>query len=147
MSEGLSRKRRVRGGHRGSATRMLQEVYDTIESTVDRDSIVTRLEQCKISLEEKLEIIKQQDEEILVMVEDEEVEHEIEEADNFSGRVRRAIIEATCVIEGRRMTPSPAMSANVITSPTTSTEASLAFTSTSTSSHGYSAISNRYPSD
>ena len=41
MSEGLSRERRVRGGHRGSAPRMLQEVYDTIESTVDRDSIVT----------------------------------------------------------------------------------------------------------
>ena len=54
MSEGLSRKKRVRGGHRGSATRILQEVYDTIESTVDRDSIMTRLEQCKISLEEKL---------------------------------------------------------------------------------------------
>ena len=113
MSEGLSRKKRVRGGHRGSATRILQEVYDTIESTVDRDSIMTRLEQCKISLEEKLDIIKQQDEEILELVDDEEVEHEIEEADNFSGRVRRVIIE---VIEGRRMTTSPTIPASVVTS-------------------------------
>ena len=92
MSEGLSRNKRVRGGHRGSATCMLQEVYETIESTVNRDSIVTRMKQCKISLEEKLEIIKHQDKEILELIENEEVEHEIEEADTFSGRVRKAII-------------------------------------------------------
>ena len=41
MSEGLSRNKRVRGGHRGSETCMLQELYETIESTVNRDSIVT----------------------------------------------------------------------------------------------------------
>ena len=92
MSEGLSRNKRVRRGHRGSATCMLQEVYETIESTVNRDSIVTRMKQCKISLEEKLEIIKHQDKEILELIKNEEVEHEIEEADTFSGRVRKAII-------------------------------------------------------
>jgi len=71
---------------------------------------------CKISLEEKLEIIKHQDEEILELIENEEVEHEIEEADTFSGRVRRAIFEATYVIEGRRMTTLPTISATVVTS-------------------------------
>ena len=141
MSEGLSRKKRVRGGHRGSATRILQEVYDTIESTVDRDSIMTRLEQCKISLEEKLDIIKQQDEEILELVDDEEVEHEIEEADNFSGRVRRAIIEATRVIEGRRMTTSPTIPASVVTStPVTGTTSTEASTATSTLASASSTI-------
>ena len=95
MSEGLSRKKRVRGGHRASATWMIHEIYETIESTADRDSIITKLEQCKGSLEEKLEALKRQDEEILGLVEDEEVEHEIDESDTFSGRVRRAVIDAT----------------------------------------------------
>ena len=67
--------------HRSSTTRMVHEIYETIESSADRDSIITKLKQCKISLEEKLEAIKQQDGEILKLVRDEEVEHEIEEAD------------------------------------------------------------------
>ena len=45
------------------------------------------MQQCKLLLAEKLVVIKQQDEEILALVDDEEVEHEIEEADVFSGRV------------------------------------------------------------
>ena len=107
MSEGISRKRKVRGGHRGSATRMLSEVYETIESSADKNSIVTKLEECKISLEEKLRVIKRQDEEILELVDDEELEHEIEEADTFSGRVRRAIIDATRVIQKREWQAQP----------------------------------------
>jgi len=58
MAEGISRKKKVRGGHRGSATCMLNEVYETIESSADKDSIVTKLEEYKISLEEKLRVIK-----------------------------------------------------------------------------------------
>ena len=55
---------------------MLNEVYETIESSADRDSIISKLEQCKVSLVAKLEIFKQHDEDILGMVEDEEVNHE-----------------------------------------------------------------------
>jgi len=39
----------------------------------------------------------------LELLDDEELEHEIEEADTFSGRVRRAIIDATRVISEKRM--------------------------------------------
>ena len=126
MSEGISRKRKVRGGHRGSATRMLNEVYETIESSADKNSVVTKLEECKISLEEKLRVIKRQDEEILELVDDEELEHEIEEADTFSGRVRRAIIDATRVISEKRMASSTVTPESVITSVVTpsSTETS-----------------------
>ena len=39
------------------------------------------------------------------LVGDKEVEHEIEEADTFSGIEHRALIDATCVIE-ERISPS-----------------------------------------
>ena len=84
MSERIGRKKKVHGGHRGSATRLLNE---TIEFPADRNSVITTMQQCKLLLAEKLVVIKQQDEEILALVDDEEVEHEIEEADVFSGRV------------------------------------------------------------
>lgn len=133
MSEGISRKRKVRGGHRGSATRMLHDVYETIESSADRVSIVTKLKQYIISLEEKLSVIKQQDEEILGLVEDEEIENEIGEADTFSGRVRRAIIDATRVIEEGGLTRSTVIPTSVITStPETSTTSTEVSTVTST---------------
>ena len=129
MSEGLSRRRKIHGGHRGSATRMVHEIYEAIESTDERDSIVTKLEQCKISLEEKLEIIRQQDDEILELVGDEEVEHEIDEADTFSGRVRRAIIDATCAIEVKLV---PTSTQVTVSNPTTTAETSAPSTEAST---------------
>ncbi|XP_065904623.1 uncharacterized protein [Dysidea avara] len=129
MSEGLSRRRKIRGGHRGSATRMVHEIYEAIESTDERDSIVTKLEQCKISLEEKLEIIRQQDDEILELVGDVEVEHEINEADTFSGRVRRAIIDATRAIEVKLV---PTSTQVTVSNPTTTDETSAPSTEAST---------------
>ena len=44
---------------------------------------MTKLEQCRITLKEKLETLKQLDEEILELVEDSEVDNEIEQADTF----------------------------------------------------------------
>jgi len=41
---------------------MVHKVYETIDSSADRDTIITELEQCKISLEEMLGVLKQQDE-------------------------------------------------------------------------------------
>ncbi|XP_065903951.1 uncharacterized protein DDB_G0290587-like [Dysidea avara] len=129
MSEGLSRRRKIRGGHRGSATRMVHEIYEAMESTDERNSMVTKLEQCKISLEEKLEIIRQQDDEILELVGDEEVEHEIDEADTFSGRVHRAIIDATRAIEVKLV---PTSTQVTVSNPTTTDETSAPSTEAST---------------
>jgi len=36
---------------------MFHEVYETIESSADRDLIISKLEQCKVSLAAKLELL------------------------------------------------------------------------------------------
>lgn len=107
MAEGLSRKKKICGGHRSSATRMINEIYETIESTVDRESAVTKLSQCKIMLTEKLETIKRYNNEILEMVGDDEVEDELDQADTFNEGVHRAIIDVVSAIELRRSIRDP----------------------------------------
>ena len=77
----LSRKKRVRGGHRGSTKRTITELYEAIESTDEGEAIITKLRQCKLALEEKLETVKQIDDQILELVPDEELDSEIEQAD------------------------------------------------------------------
>ena len=58
MAEALAKKRRIRGRYRSSATRTNLEVYETIEAITDTEMHVTKLTQCKVSLEEKLETLK-----------------------------------------------------------------------------------------
>ena len=57
--------------------------------------------QCKLTLEKKLSTIKRYDE-ILELVEDEEVDDEIDQADTFNERVHRAMIDITSAIETKR---------------------------------------------
>ena len=104
MSEGLSRKKKVRGGHKSPAKHTIAALYETIESTENPDS---KLEQCTITLKEKLDTLKQLDEEILVLLDDEEVEDKIEQADIFRERIQVAIIDATAAIEGRKSKQNP----------------------------------------
>ena len=101
MAEGLSRKKRIRGGHRSSTTRIISQIYESVESTDEVESVMTKLRQCKLVLQEKLEIIKQLDDEILQLVDDEEVENEIEQADTFKERVQRAMIDSSRALETR----------------------------------------------
>ena len=58
MAEGLTRKKRVRGGHRSSAVRTITQIYEAIESTDEVGTIITKLKQSKIALQEKIEIVK-----------------------------------------------------------------------------------------
>ena len=102
MAEGLGRKRKVRGGHRASTKRTIAALYEAIEATDDLESVVTKLEQCRITLKEKLETLKQLDEEILVLVDDGEVDDEIEQADTFKERIHVAIIASNKALETKQ---------------------------------------------
>ena len=95
VPEGLARKKRVRRGHRASATRTIAQMYEAKESADDRESILTTLMQCKLSLQGKLDTVKQLDNEILELVDDADVDDEIEQADIFKERLQVAIIDAT----------------------------------------------------
>ena len=75
-------------GHPASTKHTIALLYEAIETTEDLESVVTKLEQCRITLKEKLETLKQLDEEILELVEDSEVDNEIEQADTFKGQLQ-----------------------------------------------------------
>jgi hypothetical protein len=95
MAEALAKKNKIRGGHRASATRMVNSVSEIIaafETMPTSELDVKRLLQLKLSLEEKLSTIKQLDGEILDLVEDEAVEGEIEQADAFKATVYTATV-------------------------------------------------------
>ena len=75
-------------GHPASTKHTISLLYEAIETTEDLESVVTKLEQYRITLKEKLETLKQLDEEILELVEDSEVDNEIEQADTFKGQLQ-----------------------------------------------------------
>ena len=83
----------MRGGHQLSTKCTISALYEALESTEDTESIVTKLEQCRIILKEKLETLKQLDEDILDLVEESEVDNEIEQSDIFKERIHAAIID------------------------------------------------------
>jgi len=100
MSEGLNRRKKVRGGHWSSAKRTIASLYEAIENA---DSIITKLKQCKIAFTKKLDTLRRLDEEILEQVDDDEVDDEIELADLCSERIQVAIIYGTTARKARQL--------------------------------------------
>ena len=92
----------MRGGHRASATCIITQVYETIESTDSVGEVITKLKQCNVALQEKLEVVRQLDSEILDLVEENELEEEIGVADEFTAKVCRAIADSTNAIEAKQ---------------------------------------------
>ena len=85
--------KRVRGGHRGSAKKMVGELDKLLETLEDQEplAVSARLTQLKRSLEEKLEDITILDREIVALIDGEELTKEIEEADAFKENIFRAL--------------------------------------------------------
>jgi len=76
MVEDLSKKRRTRGGHRSTATRIITSAIKVL-ATGDLSEIAkhaVKLNQQKASLQEKGTILRQLDMEILALVDEEEIE-------------------------------------------------------------------------
>ena len=76
----LAKKKRLRAGHRGSTTRMLTQVNKLLR---EEEVNLARLAQLKLSLQEKLETLKQLDSEVLELTEDKDLEAEIQSADDY----------------------------------------------------------------
>ena len=82
MSGGLVRKKKICAGHKVSATRMLtnvNELLSTLEPGPTTDT--SKLTQLKLSLQEKLKILRQLDSEILDLTEEDHLVDEIKQAD------------------------------------------------------------------
>ena len=106
MVEGLARKKRIRTGHKASATKTIAKV-DEILAAVDTDAAVdkSKFSQLKLSLEDELETIKQLDGEMLELTEDDKVVDEIEQADLFKEGIYTAIVRIEKLLAAAPIAP------------------------------------------
>ena len=89
-SEGVTRKKRIRAGHKASATRMLTQI-DTL--LAEESPNLSKLSQLKLSLQEKLDTLKLLDSEMLGLIDEGELTSEIEQADAFKEGIYTAMIK------------------------------------------------------
>ena len=110
-AEELAKKKRQRGGHRGSVTKMLGQLdTELAKPSPDRTQVL----QLKRSLDAKLVTLKHLDAEILDLIEEETViADEIEQSDILTGTMYSAIIRAD------ESFPPAATSASAIVTPRT----------------------------
>ena len=87
-SEGVTR--RIRAGHKASATRMLTQI-DTL--LVEESPNLSKLSQLKLSLQEKLDTLKLLDSEMLGLIDEGELTSEIEQANAFKEGIYTAMIK------------------------------------------------------
>ena len=87
--EALTRKKRVRAGNRGSAFHMIAKVDELL---AEESPNASRLSQLKMSLQEKLDVLKQLDGEMLELVDEEGLAEDIEQSDEFKERTYAAVI-------------------------------------------------------
>ena len=94
---GLDRKRKVRAAHRGSVTRIVGQVYESLESG---DALsVPRLRQQKSLLSGKLDILSKLGDELIEMVTEDELDHEVEQADIIKERIGLCIMDIDEALE------------------------------------------------
>ena len=94
--EARARLKKVRGGHRASATRTLAKANDTLAET-SKD--VSKLKQLKLALENKADTLKKLDEEVLEKTPDDELDEEIQQADMFAEDIQLAIVQLSSALE------------------------------------------------
>ena len=104
--EAIQHKKRVRAAHRGSVTRLLGQVDEMLASTD-----VCRLKQLKQSLIDKLSVLSKLDDELIELVEEDQLEAEVEQADLIKEKVEFAVISIEDVI-GDLVAPPPVTKCN-----------------------------------
>ena len=80
MSDELAKKKRITGGHKASATKIMQQISEHVRSETSDE---TKLACLKRALNEKFTTIKALDDEISGLIEDESVVEDIDTADQF----------------------------------------------------------------
>ena len=82
MSAEISRKKKMRGAHRASATRLEKAVSELLVSFGNKvEEFMQKLNQLKASMQGKLEILKVLDEEILNLIDEDSIDEEIHQCD------------------------------------------------------------------
>ena len=86
----VARQKKIRAGHRSSATRLMNQLEEASAAT--GGPVLERLLQWKLSLNDKLQKLKSLDNEILALVNDDAIDDEIEQADVFSAHQQSHLI-------------------------------------------------------
>ena len=109
MSGKLARKRKVRTGHRVSTRKIISSVEEILETLEGQDQpsaiIITRLRQQKLLLQEKLDTIRNLDEDILTVVSEGQIDEEICEADEFVESTQLAIMRIDAALTPSQLIP------------------------------------------
>ena len=77
-AEALARRKRIRAGHKASATRILGQIASALAETSPN---ADRLSLLKLTLNEKLDTVKGLDAEIIEITPDDGLEEEIQQSD------------------------------------------------------------------
>ena len=115
MGEELSRKKRVRAGHKGSTTKMIAQVEELLAGTDAPDPLA--LKQLGMSLREKLDVIKTLDGEILDLVEERDLADEIDQADLYKEKIYSTLIKIDGTVAAVSRPTSTVKDPVVVTSP------------------------------
>ena len=112
MAEVLSRKRKIRAGHRSAVTRMLGQISTALEADPPD---IDRLALLKLTLNEKLETLNKLDSEIIDLMDEDALEDEIHQSDEWKEKIFNALTRMNKVFNST--TPPTSMSATPPTPP------------------------------
>ena len=92
-TEGIERLRKVRGGHRGAATRSGREACVLIKENGDKrdDDLISRLSSIQSTLHDKQALLKSLDDQILGKCNENEIDKEIEESTEITTQINEWI--------------------------------------------------------
>jgi len=127
--EDLAKRKKMRAGHRGSATKLVTKIVQKLEGETDEEVDKNWLIQSKLTLEGKIESLKALDGQILELISDldgesveQDIEKEIDEADNINAELHKVILDINEVVR-KRCTPPSSLKIN--TPPTSAVQLSL----------------------
>ena len=93
MSGKLTKNRKIRERQRVHAKKVLTSVDEVLTEYDGSRSAKDRITRLSLTLNEKLVTLKALDESILSAVEDGDIESEIEESENFRGKIHKALLK------------------------------------------------------
>ena len=108
-AEALQHKKRVHAGHRASGTRIQGQITTALGATPPN---VERLSMLKLTLEAKQKTLKELDDEIVALVPGEELDAEIQQADECQENIFEVL-----VLINRTLTPITTPEAPITTVP------------------------------
>ena len=102
MTDDLAKKRRVRGAHKASATKIMTQISELVGSEHPNQAKLACL---RLALNEKLEVIKALDTEAIELIQDDGLDADIERADEFKETIFSALLSVDHLL--KRLNPTP----------------------------------------